>query len=305
MAEFLRTTGISHNIEEIIINAKEKLVIVSPYLKLTENLFERLKEKDSEKIEITFIYGKSELNEYEKKKLYSLSNLNLYFYRNLHAKCYYNESEMLITSMNLHEFSERNNREMGILIKKENDIQIFKNAEQESISIKNASSLEKKAVINPTINIQNQNIKDFDFIHEGDISLWNIKLQSLLNEKYSSSEFKIDSYKSNIECYSFISNYVSLIIEPEIEFMRIVFKFNGKNRKKLFYMIQAIGKKEIESSFPKAFIGWGNQMMRIKLDISKASHPILFKYDRDSLISTLEYIEVGGNIISKILKDVE
>ena len=299
MAEFLRTSGISHNIEEIIINAKEKLIIVSPYLKLTDNLFERLKEKASETIDIVFIYGKSELNEYEKQKLYSIPNLNLFYYYNLHAKCYYNESNMLITSMNLHEYSERNNREMGILINKVTDSKIFENAEQESMSILKASVLEKKAFKHEN---KNQNfITDFEFKSKGDINIWREKLLTLLAERYNSSDFKLGQYKPTIDCDSFTSENLSLIIEPESSFMRIVFKFNGKNRKDLFYTVRANRRNELESSYLDGVVGWGNQMMRIKLDFSKEKYPVLFNYDKNSLHSTMELICNGEKIINDIL----
>ena len=41
----------------------------------------------------------------------------MYFLPNLHAKCYFNEDRMIITSMNMYEFSEKHNREMGVLLK--------------------------------------------------------------------------------------------------------------------------------------------------------------------------------------------
>ena len=36
--------------------------------------------------------------------------------KNLHAKCYLNEKEALLTSMNLYEYSQEHNDEMGILV---------------------------------------------------------------------------------------------------------------------------------------------------------------------------------------------
>ena len=40
------------------------------------------------------------------------------FCKNLHAKCYLNESTCIISSLNLYEFSQVNNNEMGVLIEK-------------------------------------------------------------------------------------------------------------------------------------------------------------------------------------------
>lgn len=44
MAEFLTTKAIGHQIEEIIKKAKQRLYIVSPYLKISNLYYERLNE---------------------------------------------------------------------------------------------------------------------------------------------------------------------------------------------------------------------------------------------------------------------
>jgi phosphatidylserine/phosphatidylglycerophosphate/cardiolipin synthase-like enzyme len=113
MAEFLTTTGVSHHIENIIKTAKKNLYLISPYLKLTKNFYERLKDASDRGVVIEIYYGKNELDFTEKQKLNQLRNVQLFFSANLHAKCFYNEETMVITSMNMYEFSEKNNREMG------------------------------------------------------------------------------------------------------------------------------------------------------------------------------------------------
>ena len=62
MAEFLTTQGTSYHIENIIKNAKNKLVLISPYLKLSKTFFERLKDADRRGVKITLVYGKKDLN---------------------------------------------------------------------------------------------------------------------------------------------------------------------------------------------------------------------------------------------------
>lgn len=121
MPKYLRTSGISACLEEIIRDAREKLYIISPYLKLSDSIKELLNDKEREKIEVRIIFGKQELNPSEMAYLQNLKYVRLFFSKNLHAKCYLNEKKMLITSMNLYEFSQQNNREMGILIDREND----------------------------------------------------------------------------------------------------------------------------------------------------------------------------------------
>jgi hypothetical protein len=135
MTEFLTTSGVSSNLERIIGGAQKRLVLISPYLQFPAILFERLQQADRRGVQIVFIYGKKELKDEEQSKLKQLRNLSLHFYENLHAKCYLNESDMIITSMNLVEYSEKNNREMGILIHRSADEKLFDDARCEADSI--------------------------------------------------------------------------------------------------------------------------------------------------------------------------
>lgn len=135
MAEFLTTNGTSYHIENIIIEAKAKLVLVSPYLQISKTFYERLKDASNKKVSIKIIYGKDELKPNERNSLAELSNVELFFFENLHAKCYFNETKMVITSMNMYEFSEKNNREMGVLIDRNGDKDLFEKAVNETLSI--------------------------------------------------------------------------------------------------------------------------------------------------------------------------
>lgn len=139
MAEFLTTNGTSYNIENIIIDAKAKLILVSPYLQISKTFYERLKDASNKGVAIKIIYGKDELKPNERNSLADLRNVELYYFENLHAKCYFNENKMVITSMNMYEFSEKNNREMGVLIDRINDKDLFDKAVSETLSILQSS----------------------------------------------------------------------------------------------------------------------------------------------------------------------
>lgn len=135
MAEFLTTNGTSFYIENIIIEAQSELTLVSPYLQISKTFYERLKDASNKNVSIKIVYGKDELKPNEKNSLAELKNVELYFFENLHAKCYFNESKMVITSMNMYEFSEKNNREMGVLIERGRDGDLFDKAVAETQSI--------------------------------------------------------------------------------------------------------------------------------------------------------------------------
>ena len=141
MAEFLTTSGTSHHIENIIMDAKQKLSLVSPYLKISKTLHERLKDSSERGVKIKIIFGKDELKPNESNSLASLKNVELYYFENLHAKCYFNETRMVITSMNMYEFSEKTNREMGVLIDAVNDPTLFQKALDETTSIIKSSEI--------------------------------------------------------------------------------------------------------------------------------------------------------------------
>ena len=116
MAKFLDTTGVSNELAQIIKGAKEKLILISPYLHISDRFKEMLEDQDRMKLDIRIIYGKSELQPQESNWLKSLKSVRTSICKNLHAKCYLNEKEALISSMNFYEFSMANNKEMGVLI---------------------------------------------------------------------------------------------------------------------------------------------------------------------------------------------
>ena len=72
MAQFLTTVGNSFYIEQFIINSEKSLTLVTPYLKLSRNILERLSDAQREGVKITVIYGKNELAPNEKKNLFRI-----------------------------------------------------------------------------------------------------------------------------------------------------------------------------------------------------------------------------------------
>jgi phosphatidylserine/phosphatidylglycerophosphate/cardiolipin synthase-like enzyme len=115
MAKFLTTIDIAANLQTLITEADETLYLVSPYLQISNDFQELLVSREKKKKETVIIYGKSELNPVQLKFLTSLRYLYLKFYEKLHAKCYINDTKLIITSMNFYEYSMINNKEMGVI----------------------------------------------------------------------------------------------------------------------------------------------------------------------------------------------
>lgn len=133
MAKFINTRKAVSEIEDLIRNAGERLILVSPYLKLSKDFKEHLTYRNSKEKITTVIFGKQELNPDEMKFLQGLRFVILKYNEDLHAKCYVNDDKMVITSLNLYEFSMANNKEMGVLIDKNDpaDSQLFEEAFKE------------------------------------------------------------------------------------------------------------------------------------------------------------------------------
>jgi phosphatidylserine/phosphatidylglycerophosphate/cardiolipin synthase-like enzyme len=132
MPKFLNTSATTYHLEELIKNASERLFLISPFLKFNERIRELLEDKNRMKIDVRIIYGKNELQPEEIGWLKSLDYVRLSFCKNLHAKCYLNEQSAIITSMNLYEFSQVNNNEMGVLILRETDGELYQETYRES-----------------------------------------------------------------------------------------------------------------------------------------------------------------------------
>ncbi len=142
MIEYINAPGAVHRIEQLIDNADRFIVLVSPYLRFGPNIAERLRAADRRGISIGVVYGKErQLHPEVEDDLQSLAKLKLRYYENLHGKCYLSEKGMVITSMNLYEFSQRN-REMGIYVTRDKEVyndafrdvkQLLENAEHVSL----------------------------------------------------------------------------------------------------------------------------------------------------------------------------
>ncbi len=139
MPEFLTTTGISYRLEEIIKGAKDRLVLISPFLRINPRLKELLEDQNRFKTDVRVIYGKSELRPEENNWLASMTSIRTSFCKDLHAKCYLNESEALLTSMNLYEYSQQNNYEMGMLVSREDDPDLYAEVYSEALRIERLS----------------------------------------------------------------------------------------------------------------------------------------------------------------------
>jgi len=122
MAKFLYGDELNSELGKIFENAQEKLILISPFIKLQHRYSSILEtKKDKPELEIIIVFGKNEddLSKSMKQDDFNFfkqfPNIEIRYEKRLHAKYYANEESAILTSMNLYNYSQENNIEAGIL----------------------------------------------------------------------------------------------------------------------------------------------------------------------------------------------
>lgn len=121
MSKFVTGKELTDVIYDIIWNAEQTLLLVSPFIKL-DDYFKKLLNNhiNNHKVHLIVVFGKNETNVSKSltkddfKFFQQFMNVSIVYVPNLHAKYYANELKGVITSINLHDFSFKNNVEYGV-----------------------------------------------------------------------------------------------------------------------------------------------------------------------------------------------
>jgi len=128
MAKFLNSHHTIAELSDLFKNSEQFLIIISPYLKIPNNFKSILKSINFQKIDGRIIYdSRNSLKQEELDFLKNIKGMKIFSCENLHAKCFINEKMGIITSMNLYEYSQTNNWEMGILFTRKDDATVYSN----------------------------------------------------------------------------------------------------------------------------------------------------------------------------------
>ncbi len=139
MPEFLTTSGISFYVEKIIREAKDELNLLMPYLQLDRPFYEALKVSSENCNSLVIVYASEDLYPEEKNMLAEFNNLEIYNSVNLNARCCCNEENVMITSMDIFRSGDSESIEMGILINKTDDTDLYKKTYNQIKAIVNSS----------------------------------------------------------------------------------------------------------------------------------------------------------------------
>lgn len=121
MSNFLTGQELEEKLTDIIWEAKKYVLIVSPFIKLDfyiKGVFEKIKARHD--VKFYLLFGKNEDNKNRSiskadfEYFTEFKNIIILYNKDLHAKHYCNESEGLITSLNLYDYSMINNVEYGV-----------------------------------------------------------------------------------------------------------------------------------------------------------------------------------------------
>lgn len=121
MAKFITGSELEKAVYDIIWDAEEILMIVSPFVKL-DDYFKRLFDKHvrNHKLHIVLIFGKNEgevsrsMSRADIDYFKNFLNISVVYVPNLHAKYYGNEKKGVVSSINLYDYSFKNNIEFGV-----------------------------------------------------------------------------------------------------------------------------------------------------------------------------------------------
>ena len=162
MAEFLTTKKILGYLDDVIDRAKKELVLVSPFIKLSPDYKVRLRSASLRGVHITIIHGKDEMNPEDLEYFANLENLELYFFEFLHAKCFFNETSMIISSMNLYDFSAKN-IEIGVLVNRVTDSDLYEQCYHDMLGLRHSAFKRERVRTNPPPNYRNSNYNNSNY----------------------------------------------------------------------------------------------------------------------------------------------
>ena len=240
MALFLNTEGFNYWIPKLIKEAEKELIIIVPYIQTSKNVLNALWKANKRGVQIVLVYREDKLSNDEKSKLLALDNINLLHHPNIHCKSYYNGNLLIIGSMNLYEYSQKNNREIGILLNKyeheeiefdgfglsNDDESVFTDAIHEIREIINGAHLEK---ISENSKANNFNIEVIKTNEELEIDFCN-----RINKYYLNKKFKPIKVNENL-WYSICENFYDKV-DVVFEDNRVAIKFNlNPNELKIVY----------------------------------------------------------------------
>ena len=139
MASFLTTAGISWHVASLVSSARERLFLLSPRLQMPPALLQSIQSAGG-RVPTSIVFREGALAADVSEKLRLAGKVTLLKNPDLHAGCYASEQTMVLTSLSLSEYEKNGSHEMGVLVDREMDADLYLAAFTEVLQIAGASS---------------------------------------------------------------------------------------------------------------------------------------------------------------------
>jgi len=130
MPAILDSEKSSHYIEQIINNSEKTLSLMMPVFRLTDKLFSLLVNAAERNVQTTIMFSSDELDLFDKSRISELPHIDICHCDGLNSRCYFNEKDMIITSIELHNFHEKKSGDISIAISRIKDDTLYKDAKE-------------------------------------------------------------------------------------------------------------------------------------------------------------------------------
>lgn len=251
--ELINPAEISGKIMTLIDNATETIIIISPYIKISKwtKLTNRIKEAQKRGVKFEWFIRKDSTESIEEVKNLGITPVEI---ENLHSKIYVNEKAAIVTSMNLHYYSDSNSIDIGYLTTKHNEYEEIVSYINTYIKPKNNSKVINK-VQNPRADYNNS--KSFIQALEEFLKKNQYLNRTIFTKTESNNKISIDRFK----------NDYSIIFEPRSNYFRIDLRINLAYEKRCHVYNMLLGMKDSLEERIGHSIDFGSQMKRLKIDI--------------------------------------
>lgn len=124
MAKLLNRKQLVYQIKEMISNSEEYIYLICPYINLKNDsyIMPAIESANTRKIDINIIYSKGFRKDADQQRLKNIKQVKLCYIHDLHMKVYLSEKTAIVCSLNLFDYSIKNNLECGIIIDREDDL---------------------------------------------------------------------------------------------------------------------------------------------------------------------------------------
>nr|WP_320154055.1 phospholipase D-like domain-containing protein [uncultured Draconibacterium sp.] len=266
--ELIQPAEISGKIMTLIDQAKEEIILVSPYNKFTywKKLTQRIEKAKQRGVKIKWYIRKNVDNNVEQIRQIGIEPIEI---ENLHCKLYLNEQHAVVTSMNLHEYSDTSSIDIGYLITEKDmykELTDFIDVNIDSYSVADNKVVKTKNIESP---IENGGFMDslITFLLEHGFEKENIKTHE-------------NSYGAVLTIHEFMENF-KLILEPKGVYYRIDLRIHYPYKiKNTIYDFLKSNEYELNSLIGFE-IDFGRQMKRLKLDLEIFENYEYENWDKD------------------------